>query len=144
ALRINCAHDSRTRWQRMIGHARAAENATGHGFKILMDLGGPKIRTGAIRQPDGQDRVRKDALLAIVPPGGLDGAVLDDEHFALECTLPEALSAAKVGDRVYIDDGKLGARIERTEPWGVIVRTTRSTIKGLRLKPEKGLNFPDT
>jgi len=73
-----------------------------------------------------------------------DRIVLDDEHFGLECTLPEALGAAKAGDRVYVDDGKLGARIERVEPWGLIARTTRSTLKGARLKPEKGLNFPDT
>ena len=144
ALRINCAHDSRARWQRMIDHARAAEKATNHSFKILMDLGGPKIRTGAVRLPLERDRVRKGALLAIVPPGGLDRIVLDDEHFGLECTLPEALGAAKAGDRVYVDDGKLGARIERVEPWGLIARTTRSTLKGARLKPEKGLNFPDT
>jgi pyruvate kinase len=144
ALRINCAHDSRTRWQRMIDHARAAEKSTDHSFKILMDLSGPKIRTGAVRLPDGQDRVRKGALLAIVLPGGLDRAALDDEHFAVECTLPEALSAAKVGDRVYVDDGKLGAKIERIEPWGLVARTTRATLKGARLKSEKGLNFPDT
>src|SRR5262249_27414511 len=62
ALRINCAHDGRARWQRMIDHARAAEKATGHSFKILMDLGGPKIRTGEVRLPDGQERVRKGAL----------------------------------------------------------------------------------
>jgi pyruvate kinase len=144
ALRINCAHDSRARWQRMIDHARAAEKATGHSFKILMDLGGPKIRTGAVRLPERQERIKKGALLAIVPTGGLDRIVLDDEPFALECTLPEALSAAKVGDRVYIDDGKLGAKIERIEPWGLLARVSRSTLKGVRLKPEKGLNFPDT
>jgi pyruvate kinase len=111
----------------MIDHAHAAGKATGHSFKILMDLGGPKIRTGAVRLPEGRERVRKGALLAIVPPDGLDRVVLDEEHFSIECTLTEALSAAKVGDRVYVDDGKLGAKIERVESWGLIARTTRST-----------------
>ena len=56
----------------------------------------------------------------------------------------EALSAAKVGERVYVDDGKLGAEIERVEPWGLLARATSSSAKGVRLKSEKGLNFPDT
>jgi hypothetical protein len=29
--------------------------------------------------------------------------------FAVECTLAEALDAAKLGDRIFIDDGKLAA-----------------------------------
>jgi pyruvate kinase len=62
----------------------------------------------------------------------------------MECTLSEALDAVKVGDRVYVDDGKLGAEVERVEPWGALARVTSAAVKGVRLKPEKGLNFPDT
>jgi len=70
-VRINCAHDGPDRWERMIGHARAAEKATGRHFKILMDLAGPKIRTGEVRLPGERERIGKGALLAIVPAGGL-------------------------------------------------------------------------
>jgi pyruvate kinase len=144
ALRINCAHDTADRWERMIGHARAAEKATGHRFKILMDLGGPKVRTGVVRLPEGEGRIKKGDTLAIVPCGGLERADVTDKHFSIECTLPEALRAAKAGDHIYVDDGKLGAEIERIEPWGVVTRVTRASSKGARLKSEKGLNFPDT
>lgn len=144
ALRINGAHDNAVRWQRMIEHARAAEKATGRRFKILMDLPGPKIRTGTVRLPRDRDRVSKADLLAIAPCGGLERVRVEEEHFATECTLSEALSAAKVGQRVYVDDGKLGAEIERVEPWGLLARATSSSVKGVRLKSEKGLNFPDT
>jgi hypothetical protein len=34
--------------------------------------------------------------------------------FAVECTLAEALDAAKLGDRIFIDDGKL--RSSRSRP----------------------------
>ncbi len=144
ALRINCAHDNAVRWERMIGHARAAEKATGRRFKIFMDLPGPKIRTGAVHLPQGRERVGKGDLLAIAPCGGLERVPLAHEHFAAECTLSEALAAAKVGERLYVDDGKLGAEIERVEPWGLLARATSASAKGVRLKPEKGLNFPDT
>jgi len=47
-LRINCAHDGPEEWTRIAGHVRAAEKATGRPCRILMDLGGPKIRTGPL------------------------------------------------------------------------------------------------
>src|SRR5260221_6849831 len=47
----------------------------------------------------------------------------------------EALGAAKVDDRVFIDDGKLAAKIERGEPWGLAARVTRTPQKGVELKP---------
>jgi len=144
AVRINCAHDTRSRWERMVRNARAAEKATGRRLRIMMDLGGPKIRTGEVRLTKGEDRVKKGALLAITPVGGLDRVAVNEDHYSVECTLSDALSAASVGDRVYVDDGKLGAKIERVEPWGLLARVTQAGIKGARLKPEKGLNFPDT
>ena len=144
AVRINCAHDGSDRWQRMIGYARAAEKAAGRRFKIMMDLAGPKIRTGEVRLPGEHKRIGKSALLAIVPAGGLARIEVDEDYFATECTLSEALDAVKVGDRVYVDDGKLGAEVARVETWGALARVTSAAVKGVWLKPEKGLNFPDT
>ena len=144
AVRINCAHDDADHWHQMIDYVRAAEKVTGRRLKILMDLAGPKIRTGKVRLAAGHERIGKAAMLAIVPPDGLDGIEIDDQHFAVECTLPEALNAIKVGDRLFVDDGKLGAEVERVEAWGVLARVTSVVAKGIRLKPEKGLNFPDT
>jgi pyruvate kinase len=46
--RINCAHDSPREWQRMIENLHAATRATGRQCRLLMDLAGPKVRTGAI------------------------------------------------------------------------------------------------
>lgn len=48
SMRINCAHDGPEVWQGMIANLRRAEKETGETCSILMDLGGPKIRTGAI------------------------------------------------------------------------------------------------
>jgi len=143
AIRINCAHDDAPAWERMVAHARAAEAATGHRLRILMDLAGPKIRTGAIRLPPDEKRLHQDDTLAIVPPGGLDAAPADMD-FGAECTLAEVLCMVEAGHRLFVDDGKVAALIERVEPWGLACRVTHVPEDGAKLKSEKGLNFPDS
>ncbi|KIZ41468.1 MULTISPECIES: pyruvate kinase [Rhodopseudomonas] len=144
AVRINCAHDDAEHWQRMIINVRAAEQQVGRRIKVLMDIAGPKIRTGKVRAPDDHDRIGSGDLLAIVPEGGLDRVDPAEAGFAVECTLPEPLRLTPVGARVFVDDGKLCVRIEKTAPWGLLGRVTAAADKGVRLKREKGLNFPDT
>ena len=46
--RINCAHDNPETWLRMIENIHMAMRETGKKCPILMDLGGPKLRTGEI------------------------------------------------------------------------------------------------
>ena len=48
--RINCAHDTPEIWADMIKQIRQACRETGKQCRILMDLGGPKLRTGEIAQ----------------------------------------------------------------------------------------------
>ncbi|NIP18573.1 MAG: pyruvate kinase, partial [Xanthomonadales bacterium] len=51
-MRINCAHDDPETWLRMIEHLRYAQRATGRPCRVLMDLAGPKLRTGPMeKQP---------------------------------------------------------------------------------------------
>jgi pyruvate kinase len=47
-LRINCAHEGEREWGQMIGALGEARKETGQGCRVLMDLAGPKIRTGPI------------------------------------------------------------------------------------------------
>ncbi len=82
--RINCAHDSAADWQRMAANVRRAAKAARHPVKLLMDLGGPKIRTGPIaeRPPvlklkPGKDelgRVFRPARLHLRPIGSTEAA----------------------------------------------------------------------
>ncbi len=46
--RINCAHDTPEIWARMIEQVNLARRETGRHCRILMDLGGPRLRTGEI------------------------------------------------------------------------------------------------
>jgi pyruvate kinase len=143
AIRINCAHDDPDAWRRMIGHARAAGAAAGRPFRVFMDLAGPKIRTAKLAG-FSDARLRRGDPLAIALPGALDDAKRDAGKPAAECTLDAAVRAAAVGHRVFYDDGKLGAVVERTLPWGFVARVESAGEKGVKMKSGKGLNFPDT
>jgi len=48
-MRINCAHDAQPEWLRMIENLRRAEKETSKKCRILMDLAGPKLRTGRLK-----------------------------------------------------------------------------------------------
>jgi pyruvate kinase len=141
AVRINCAHDAPDAWGRMVAHLRAAGASTGHKMRVFTDLAGPRIRTGELRAVKHK-KAREGDLLALTTVGGLDAVDCDETNFVVECT--QVFAAARPGDRVYVDDGKLGAEIEVVEPSCLLARVTLAEENGVRLKSEKALNFPDT
>lgn len=57
-MRINCAHDTPEHWTRMIQHLRRAEERHGRVCRILMDLAGPKVRTGALEPGPAVVKIR--------------------------------------------------------------------------------------
>ncbi|HYA54500.1 MAG TPA: pyruvate kinase [Thermoplasmata archaeon] len=71
--RINCAHETPAQWARMITHIHRAERSTGRRCRILMDIAGPKIRTGTIRPGPAVLKVRpkRDALGRVTAPGSV-------------------------------------------------------------------------
>jgi pyruvate kinase len=60
------------------------------------------------------------------------------------CTLPEVFDQAKPGERVWIDDGKIGGVIVCVSPDEIDLRVTDVRPGGVNLKAGKGINFPDT
>jgi pyruvate kinase len=77
--RINCAHDDASDWQAMAANVRRAAKVLGRPVRILMDLAGPKLRTGPIAaaptvlklrpQRDVFGRVLINALVGLRPAG---------------------------------------------------------------------------
>ena len=68
--RINCAHDDADVWAAMIHNVRKASEAAGANCKVIMDLAGPKIRTGGLRPGPKVIRLRprRDRLGRIIAP----------------------------------------------------------------------------
>jgi pyruvate kinase len=265
-MRINCAHDDQAAWQRMIDHLRRAERVTGRRCRIVMDLAGPKLRTGPVEpgpsvlkvrpQRDALGRVTQPARIWLspadaprTPPSPADASVelpaeflaslgvgdrlhftdarhsrrtlevtaigtvgcwaaaertcylTNDTRLRLErntgtkgpsarvggipplegaitlrpgdmlvltraaapgrnadvdragrvlnpaeigCTLPEVFEDIRAGERIWIDDGRIGGVVERTESDRLLVRITHTRARGASLRADKGINLPES
>ncbi|WP_157268192.1 pyruvate kinase [Azohydromonas aeria] len=262
--RINCAHDGPAQWEAMAARVRQAAAQAGRPVRILMDLGGPKLRTGPIapgpavlklkpvrdeyghvvaparlglraagstaavpgaqahlgveegwlarlkagdriRLNDARDARREllvvacddagvlvecdrtiyvaeqtrlklkrhgrhahDTGVADVPckpgrlllrPGdrlrvtregvGMPGGVPADDAGvgslpSVPCTLPEVFEQVRPGERIWFDDGHIGAVIREAGAEGLEVEITQAPPAGARLAADKGINLPDS
>jgi pyruvate kinase len=110
-LRVNCAHDGIEVWSRIAKNLRAAEKQLGLSCRLLMDLGGPKIRTGPLEpgpavvtwkvQRDALGRVLTPTTVWLVPPG--ERSVRP----APVLTFPKAwLASLREGELVHFRDAR--------------------------------------
>ena len=60
------------------------------------------------------------------------------------CTLPEVFNDVRPGERIWFDDGRIGAVIEAVEADRVIVKIDHARVRGEKLKADKGINLPDS
>ena len=74
------------------------------------------------------------------------GETGDEAGYAgrIPCAQPEVLEYLRVGERVFIDDGQIGAEVESLSDAGAWLRITRARPEGDKIRPAKGLNFPDS
>jgi pyruvate kinase len=59
-------------------------------------------------------------------------------------TMPEIFASVKSGDRVWFDDGKIGGVVRFVNKDQVHVEITQARYSGDKLKPDKGINLPDS
>jgi len=69
--------------------------------------------------------------------------IAGNEH-CIGCTLPEVFEQAKPGERVWLDDGKIGGVILSVTSDEIDLRITDVRPGGAKLKAGKGINFPGT
>lgn len=139
AVRVNCAHDDADAWQHMVENTRSAERAVGRKIPVLMDIAGPKVRLAKVATSADRNRLQiGDEIL-------LCREIAPDEEpvlFRGAVSPPEILDDIAVGDPVSFDDGKLYGRIVRQTGCGLVARIERGRLKGMKVKPQKGVNFP--
>lgn len=72
-MRINCAHDDKSVWLKMIEHLKMAEKSLKRSCQIVMDLPGPKLRTGPMEPGAAVIRVRpkRDVYGRVISPARL-------------------------------------------------------------------------
>lgn len=71
-----------------------------------------------------------------------DGKVL--KSALISCSLKGMASFVTIGDKVFIDDGKIGLEVLEKTKRAIICRVTHAKVNGTLIKEEKGINFPDS
>ena len=130
--RINCSHGDRQQHARLIANVRAASARAREPIAILMDLSGPKIRTGTVE--GGAVELKKGAELTLTIDQVLGNARTVSVNYA---ELPREISP---GDPILLDDGKMVLKaVSKTDRSVTAIVQTGGT-----LKDRKGLNLPGT
>jgi len=149
--RINCAHDTSEEWMKMINVLRKAIAKTGKPCKIYMDIAGPKIRIKsieAVKEKENMELPVWEGKEFILTSSGINpGKVSKKGKKKLDVVIiepKELISMMHKGERIFFDDGKFEAKITKEEKDHVIVRIVRISAKNHFLKPERGINLPDS
>lgn len=93
-------------------------------------------------------RVFKNQLV-LLTAGNIDGKPAEYDEQVLRhpaqigCTLSSVIEKLKIGQPVWIDDGKLGAIVEAVTEQGALLRVTVAKISGVCIHSDKGINFPE-
>jgi pyruvate kinase len=110
--RINCAHDDEDAWVGMIKNVRAGSEATGTDCRIVMDLPGPKIRTGNLRAGPKVFHIRpkRDPLGRTIAPRRVrlipDDVVWKGTKAAVVPVPPDCIEYAHEGDHIRFKDSR--------------------------------------
>ncbi len=109
-MRIDCAHDSPDVWRRMISNLEAAQHEVDRPCRVMMDLAGPKLRTGEL---GGNSRlvhwkVRKNPRGEVIAPARIRVVAATGKHLEPDAApeLPvgaELLAAARTGDYLLLE-----------------------------------------
>jgi pyruvate kinase len=141
--RINCAHDGPEVWARMIDHLRTAAKKLGTPCQVVMDLAGPKVRTGPLAPGPSVLKVKpvKDAYGQVIRPARLlltSGLPDCTEGPAIQVAR-KWLSGLKTDDRISFKDSRQSRRrmriAEATDQgcWAELEQTAY-LVPGTRLK----------
>jgi len=117
--RINCAHDTPEIWARMVEQIHLACRETGRHCRILMDLGGPKLRTGEIAQGPAvlKWKPQRDIYGKVITPARIwlypeaDASLI---RVAADASLPvqgDWLAKVRSGDIIELTDARGSSRI---------------------------------
>lgn len=135
--RINRSHGTFEEHEECYKNIRKAANDLGKNVAVLVDLQGPKIRTGWVKEADCTDGTDKVFLEEGQEFIITTDDVVGDEH-KVSTTFKGLPGDCHAGDPILIDDGKV--RLEVTKVEGNDVHT--KVIVAGPVSSHKGINLP--
>jgi pyruvate kinase len=114
---------------RSTGNRPAAEQST-----VVGRL--PDVSQWLLLRPGDDLLLTRDLTPVQPPPPGRTARI--------GCTLPEVFGEVRTGQRVWFDDGKIGAVVIGSGTGRLRLRITDAAPSGSKLRPGKGINLPDT
>jgi len=117
-MRINCAHDSESAWLAMVENLRRAEKEVGRKCKVLMDIAGPKLRTGKLEPGPQVMRIKpeRDAYGRVTRPATVyfssasSPQPISDEFAPVLHVESEWLQMLQSGDVISLVDSRGSSR----------------------------------
>ncbi|AWK72331.1 pyruvate kinase [Rhodococcus oxybenzonivorans] len=128
--RLNFSHGEHSDHEENYNRVRAASDVTGKAVGVLADLQGPKIRLG--RFAEERTTWANGELVRIT----VDEVV--GTHDRVSTTYKQLAEDAKAGDRLLVDDGKVGLVVTGVEGNDVVCRVT----EGGPVSNNKGVSLP--
>jgi pyruvate kinase len=128
--RMNFSHGSHADHKQVYDMVRAAADESGRAVGILADLQGPKIRLGRFAAGP-VDWNTGDVVRITVED-------VEGTHDRVSTTYKELAKDAKVGDRLLVDDGKVGLVVVDVEGSDVVCEV----VEGGPVSNNKGLSLP--
>ena len=127
-FRVNSSHSTPEEHKANIDMVRKVSKKLNSNIAILLDLQGPKIRVGNLKQPI---ELQEGTEVKLRHSTEQEGEIIPVDYSGIAVDV-------KKNDTIYLDDGKLELRVIDTD--GVIIRA--EVVRGGLLKARKGLNLP--
>jgi pyruvate kinase len=128
--RMNFSHGSHADHKQVFDLVRAAAAKSGRAVGILADLQGPKIRLGTFANGPYEWKTGETVRVTVEDVVGT--------HDRVSTTYKHLAKDAKVGDRLLVDDGKLGLTVTAVDGQDVVCLVT----EGGPISNNKGLSLP--
>ena len=130
-VRINMSHGTHEEKTLDIARAREAAKKLGRSLAVLVDLSGPKIRTGELKD-DLPVKLEADAVFTITT------RQIIGEQNQVSTNYPDLPRVVQPGTRLLLDDGAIALTVENTSDTDVTCRVINGGLLGER----KGINLP--
>ncbi len=128
--RLNFSHGEHADHAENYKKVRQASDHLGRAVGILADLQGPKIRLGRFLEGKTVWATGEEVRITVEN--------IDGTHDRVSTTYKELAQDAKAGDRLLVDDGKVGLTVTRVDGNDVVCRVT----EGGPVSNNKGVSLP--